>query len=276
MSILQMLAKAVWDLVRALFQSIGAVTRNLFHPLWLAFRGVFKFKADEVKRPLVALVSIIVIVASLISIYLSQRSPTAKINLKPFEGLGEVVAEKTAQLLQDRGDVVLVMLQVDNPNMTALTTPPAAFRATLKSHPGIRIRATENVTMQPQAMLGPTTWMTADQFIALIEKHATADAIVSFAGVPPLQPGDWDRIPRRRPKIVDAGAFTPQIRELIEKEIVHVAIQPRFKASTETKEPVTPREWFDRYYMVVTPQNISEVPEYAMPPISPPPPPPKN
>ncbi len=266
MSILQMLVKAVWDLIRAFFGSIGAVTRNLFHPLWRGFHGVFKFKADEVKRPLMALVSIIVIVASLVSIYLSQRTPTPQINLKPFEGLGEVVAEQTAQLLNDRGDVVLIVMQTKDTAMPAITAPVDAFRAKLKSHTGIRIRAVETVDTQIQAMIGPSMLISSEKFFALLSKHSSADALVSFVGIPTLQPGDWEKMPRRRPKVVDAGAFSPHLREFMEREVVYVAIQPRFKPSTETKEPVTAREWFERFYTVVTPANVSDLPSYGMPP----------
>jgi len=270
MSILQMLGKAIWDLVRAFFGSIGAVTRNLFHPLWRTFQSVFKFKSDEVKRPLLVLVSVIVIVASLISIYLTFRTPTAKFNRKPFEGIGQVVAEQTAKLLKERGEIVVVVMKFDNKHMNALTAPPEAFRAALKSYPGIRIRTTESVSAQPQAMIGPGTSLSADQFIALLEKHATADALVSFVGVPLFQPADWDKIPRRRPKVIEAGSYSPQIREFLERQIVQVSIQPRFKSFQETNEPVTPREWFDRYYMVVTAENLSELPSFGMPPVTPP------
>ena len=60
---------------------------------------------DEVKRPLIALVSVLVIAASVISIYLTQRRPTPKINMKPFEAVGEVTAEQTVKLLGGKGRV---------------------------------------------------------------------------------------------------------------------------------------------------------------------------
>ena len=58
---------------------------------------------DEVKRPLIALISILVIAATIVSIYLTQRRPTPKINLKPFEAVGEVAAEETTKLLGGHG-----------------------------------------------------------------------------------------------------------------------------------------------------------------------------
>ncbi len=270
MSILKMLGKALWDLVRAFFTSIRDVTRNLFHPMWLAFRMVFKFKPDEVKRPLLALVSIIVITTSLISIYLSQRTPTPKINLKPFQGLGEVVGEETVKLIKQHGEVVVVVMDTGNNKMPAITAPLDAFQHVLKESSGVRIRATETVKTDLQAMIGPGMLISANQFIALLDKYSSADAIVTFVGVPTMQPSDWERLPSRRPKVIDAGAFSPQLREFMNRDIVQVAIQPRFKPGQNTAEPTTPREWFERFYTVVTAANMSELPDFGMPPPAPP------
>lgn len=262
MAILKMLAKAIWDLICAFIGSVSAVLRNLFHPFWRVLRATFKFQADEVKRPLVVLGSIIVIVVSLISIYLSMRTPQPRINTLPFVGIGEVAAEQAAKLLDGRGEVVVVMLQLERANSKNLPRLPAdTFREQLRKYPQIRISAIENVRPQMEMMFGPGVFWKAEDFIDFLNKHARADLVVTFVAVPPLKPEQIADLPKRRPRILDASASTISARALIEAGIVHVALAPRPEPdNANMPEPKSPREWFNRYYAVYNADNVEELP----------------
>ena len=50
-----------------------------------------------------------------------------------------------------------------------------------------------------------------------------------------------------------------------ESEVLQIAL-----AGQNTAEPTTPREWFERFYTVVTAANMSELPDFGMPPPAPP------
>lgn len=266
MSILHMLFKAIWDLIRAFFGSIGSLLRNLFHPLWRLLQTTFKFQGDDIKRPLLVLVSIIVIVASLISIYLSFRTPTPKINPNPFIGLGEVAADHAVKLLGGRGEVVMVVLELDQRvAATAIQVPPDTFRDRLRKHPQIRITAVETIKPQMQTMFAPGVLWSADQFLDLVQKHARADLIVTFVGVPPLREEQIAALPKRRPKIFDVSASGLSTRALLEADVIQLAIGPRFRPMEASQpEPKTPREWFERHYAVYTKDDVSGLPSLPM------------
>lgn len=214
---------------------------------------------DEVKRPLIALVSILVIAASVISIYLTQRRPTPKINMKPFEAVGEVTAEETVKLLSGRGRVLVIAYDADVPAMKA---PIDFFQNSLKSSPGITIAATETIKMDPMEAYGPEMMgLSADKFFELVSKHSGVDAIVSFVGAPYFQDKDWSRLKQGLPKLVAVSTFGLQVKQLLQQRVVQVAIVPRFTPPEQPdKEPTTRREWFDKFYMVVTPENAAQLP----------------
>jgi len=268
MSILTMIGKAIWDLIRAVVGSIGALFNGLFggvfKPGWESLRRVFKFDTEEVKRPLLVLISILVISISLVSIYLTLRTPTAQINLKPFEGLGEAAAQETAKLLGGQGEVVVLALSSEN-LVPALETPIASFRKAIKASSRIRIRETETIKVELEGMFNPISPFGSELFFQLLNKHIHADAIVSFVEIPAFQDADWEKFPKRRPKIILVSSFSPHLKQLIEQDIVQLAITTRYQQSPETKEPQTNQEWFDRHYMVVTKENISALPEYGIP-----------
>lgn len=268
MSILKMLAKAIWDLIQAFFQTVVSVLRNLFHPLWRVLQTTFKFQADDVKRPLLVLVSIIVIVASLISIYLSMRTPAPKINTAPFVGIGETAAEQAAKLLDGRGEVVLVVMDLGQAKQQTMVKLPAeTFRDRIRKYPQIRVSTIETVQPKMETMLAPGVFWSADEFLACLNKHALADLIVTFVGVPALKPEQIAELPKRRPKIIDASTSSMNARPLIEAGIVQVALGPRFQPQeANAPEPKTPREWFERYYAVYTKDNVEVLPNIPMMP----------
>lgn len=214
---------------------------------------------DEVKKPLIALVAVLVIVASVISIYLTQRRPTARINLAPFEAVGEVVAEETVKLLGNQGRVLVVSYAADVPAMQA---PIQFFEEGLKTSPGISIVAREQLSMDPMEAYGPEMGgLPADKFLDLVKQYPDIDLIVSFVGAPYFQPGQALRLDAKLPKFIAVSTFGLQVKELLQRKVVQVAIVPRFTPPSEPdKEPVSRREWFDKFYMVVTPENAADLP----------------
>ncbi len=211
------------------------------------------------KRPLLALISILVIIASGVSIYLSQRSPTARVNLKPFEGVGQVGAESTSKLLNGSGRLVLVAYDAKSSPLEASVT---AFTAELKKFPGLSVAATERVSMKMEEMAMPEMGLKATEYLRIVQKHGDADAIVSFVGGPSFPNQDYRQVPERRPKFVVLSGYTPQTKSLMQAGVVNLAIVPRFEPQKAEAEPKTAREWFERFFMVVTPANMDKLPDF--------------
>lgn len=259
MSTLKLLFDAVKELFMALVAPIGNLFKALFGGTWTALGQTFKFQSDEIKRPLLVLVSIIIIVVSLISIFFSMRPHRPSINVKPYQGLGEVAAKETIKLVGDRGTIVILNYDNKKAKSPVFTAQLKALKTTLARDSHITIKAEEGVDMQPM-MADPMGGLSADAFIDLVTKYQDVDAIISFVGTPYLKPEHVQRLPKRRPKIISAASFAPHTPELVSDGVIQVAITPRFQPPGDMKEPETPQEWFDKFYTVVTSENVDQMP----------------
>lgn len=255
---LKMFLKLIWDTIRSLVQSIGQVTRGVWSSVCLLLTGIFKLQPGEMKSPLLILVSLLVIGGSLISIIRTECRPRPKANLAPVLGAGAVGAEQVAKLLNQRGRIVLWVPKAGGAGASFVETTIESFQDGLKNFSELLIVATEeqewySTTQQPVAKF-------ADAFVRALERHATADAIVSFVGIPPLRPEDYARLRAPRPKMVSIDVAGMVTKEMFEKGVVQLAILPRHTPppDTGTRSP-TPREWFDAYFMVVTPENTADL-----------------
>ncbi len=212
------------------------------------------------KRPLLALISILVIIASGVSIYLSQRQPTPRVNLKPFEGIGLVGAEEVAKSLGGKGRIVVVAYDV---KAAPVEVPVTSFLAELPKHGSITVTAVERLAMNPGDIPMHDMGLEGERFLELLKKHADVDAIVSFVGGPHFKDQDYRQVPAKRPKFLSLGGFSPFTRDQLELGVVNLAIVPRFDPpAAASREPQTPREWFDRFYTVVTPETAQSLPAF--------------
>ena len=103
--------------------------------------------------------------------------------------------------------------------------------------------------------------MSAEQFRAVRQRHASAAALVLFIGFPVLPHRDLAALKQNRQKIVVVSAALPGYKLLVESGVVHLAIVPRPVAGGDQgKRPQSLREWFDQEYLVATPETASTLP----------------
>lgn len=263
MSIIKLILDAIKELFRAIFAPLGNLFQSLFGGVWQTLASVFKFRPDEVKRPLLVLVSIIIIVSSLVSIFLSMRTPTPRINVKPFVGLGEVTARETIKLVGDHGEVIVLTYAMGEVKSPVFDAQLDAFRSVLAKESHLKVRAIEEITMEPM-MMDPMGGLSGEKYLEVVRKYPGINAIVSFLGTPNLTPQELKQLPSTdRPKFVAAMGYSPMLGDLMKQDVVQVAITPRFQPPDATeKEPETAQEWFDRFYTVVTPGTTDQLPDF--------------
>ncbi len=263
MCFLKLLFSSIWSSVRGVFSMIGNMTRGIWEPIWRMMVSVFKFREDEVKRPLIVLISVLVIVGSLVSIFLSQRPRRVRLNLKPFEHLGVAMAEKTAEMVGNRGEVVLWRIRTQA-KVAVMDVPIKHFRDVLSKKGDIRLIAEEEEVMNQPPIMAPDMMMggmSGDKFLGLVGKYPRASALVLFGATPHLTEEQLGKLPEKRPKVFVVAMYDLPRKTLFENGIVQAAIVPRFHSMTNTAvEPQTPAEWFDRYYTVVTADNAASLP----------------
>lgn len=203
----------------------------------------------------------VVILASAVSIFLTQRRPKMPINLLPFEGCGVVGAAEVSKLLNGQGRLLVVTYK----DMRPLQVASRAFAKELTKHPGLRIVATEAL-LYSRSVEGEEFVVKFDQYLDWLKRYPDVDAIVSFVGAPRLTAEDWRRLPRKRPGFVVLEGFDPYVRQLLVEGFIDLAVVPRYggNGNQEGKqtEPKTATEWFTRYYMFATPQTVEQLPAF--------------
>lgn len=117
-----------------------------------------------------------------------HKKPSLK--LGPYEEIGIRAAEETAKLLGQKGRVVVIAGELDSPVIGAEVK---AFQKALRKQPGLSIVAVETVAIDP---------LRPPEFVALFQKHAGVDAVVSFYGFPEFSPSQLAQLPTPLPKVV--------------------------------------------------------------------------
>lgn len=224
--------------------------------IWSAVPPIRKTMGN--KNTVVAVGAIIAILGSLTWLYFTEFRNGPSTNLKPFENLGYTVAEETSKLLGNQGSVVIVaeLMEVQkSPNTEAQIK---GFKAGLAKKSSVTVKEIKELK---RSMDGdPRLWPTghAEQLV----KMGNGAAAVVFLGSLPqdLAKGDLALLKGSSCKLVFVTAQSPIIKPLLQQGIIHLAIVNRFPPKPAPTGKETPRQWFDRVYMVVKPDALGDLP----------------
>ena len=205
------------------------------------------------QRKIIAVVAVLLILGSLLSLFSRLATPTHKANPLPFTGLGDALAEETAKAVGDKGTVVAVIATDQTKRNTPAADQWRAFQQTLKTHTAITL-VTETV---PVNELG----LTPTDFTALLTKHAQAAGITFLVGLPEWDPQEPITPPAGAPKVivVHTLASVPS-KQYFANSIVTTLIMAR-PATPGAGQPKTPRQWFEQHYQIITAENSEMLPE---------------
>ena len=211
------------------------------------------------KNTLVSVLAILAAAAALASLYLTERAP--KIELHPYEALGEVAAEQTVKLPGNKGQIVVIIKDSSEIKYPAQTAQMKSFQDTLKKKSGLTIAAIEKVKMDPMTAMATGGGVPGDQFLDIMRRHPNIGAVVLFVGFPQLADHDFEALKKSNTKFVVVSGCLPGYKKLLQSQTIHLAIVPRFDDRSETaRKPKTLREWFDQEYLVVTPATAAFLP----------------
>ncbi|MDD2710959.1 MAG: hypothetical protein PHV34_23525 [Verrucomicrobiae bacterium] len=221
-------------------------------------------KVSEKNKPVVTVVSILLIIASLTSIYFTQCSGTGtpKLDLTPYQTMGEVTAQETSKMLENKGQIVLMTMDLQKQPNVVIDASLKSFQEAIKKT-GVAVKAieayspgTNDMEFMMMESLPPSF------YIRTVEKHSDADALVSFLGAPRLTDEQLRALPQKLPKLVAIASFGPpfEIKKLFEERVLNLAIVPRMTPPDPNKKPSTPREKFDANFQVVTSADAGSLP----------------
>lgn len=185
--------------------------------------------------------------------------PTPKIEARPHAGLGEALAQRVAQF-GGKGRVALLVPDTSEGKFPGAAIQLKAFHAALR-------RANLTVTFTNVVKIDPNRVLRAPpgDFADLLKKFTDADVVVSLLGPPVLNGDQKARVGERHPKIIAVctGDLPKQVnlKTLFAEQFLHAAILSRPGVGLTTPTSENPADWFQHYFLWVTPQNLTDLPE---------------
>lgn len=217
------------------------------------------------RRRVIAAVSGFLILGSLFSLCLTQCEPTIKVDLKPHQLVGEVVAQEVVALLPDKGRIAIIRLNDEAlnkvPEGDEVRTLMKGFHVGLGRHEKITLEGVEELGFQDYLDLLARKGFPTETYLALVQKHPGVDAIVSFVGPPVSFTESGARPEPTSPKLIVFSRQGGVARALFEDDLLLLAIIPKTDLKPwEFKPTGLPRDEFDRRYRIVTKETAFSLP----------------
>ena len=184
-----------------------------------------------------------------------------RIDLNPYEALGETAGDETAALLSNSGRLVLVDADFGIYKLLAPTTEAEikSFKKAIRKT-NLKIAAIERVPIARPSMARTGIFMQPGQISSLIARHPEADAIVLFVGLAGLDDLKGSGSDNSKPKLVLVSNYESYYKELLQMRAIQMAIVPVGTPDADEDRTIHSRkEWFERHYLVVTPERIAEL-----------------
>ncbi len=200
--------------------------------------------------------------AALIAFAGCKRAPAVAV-AAPQSALAEVVGEEVAKLAGPAAKVLVLAPASGDPAAVWLDPVLKSFSASLKQHGGVTVAATEKVKARLDDPSPTREELTAAQFDGFLRGVKGATAIVSFVGFPVLDAAQIAGLKDHQVKLVAIYTAGPQAgphyKKLLEARVLDLAILPRMDLPAGAAQPpVTPRDFFDRQYLLVTPETAAK------------------
>lgn len=191
--------------------------------------------------------------------YQLSRSP--RINLDPYQALGEIAGEEVSNFLHHQGGIVLVRDDPDGGKDPVLEAQLTAFRSSLKRKGKVSIAAVENVKLDPFTRMGTGGAVPGNVLMAIRARHADAQALVFFMAFPSLPNEEIAILRASKTRTVVISALAPGYREMLRSHAIDLAILPRPSTAENpgAKPPGSTRERFDEEYRIITPDTADQL-----------------
>lgn len=197
----------------------------------------------------------LVILLSIFWIFHSTRPP--KGSASNHEYAGAALARELAKHCGERGGKFLVVGFAGE--RRTLNQQIDGFLGEMKAHANFEDVGREDIDPAAAGDSMMEGAVPPAAFAGCLRSHANADIIVSFVGLPDLRDERIASAIRTGKKLVVINARSPDLRELIEKGIVYMAIVTKSVNMADfTKSPSEPAAWFDRFFEIVAAQPASK------------------
>jgi hypothetical protein len=177
-----------------------------------------------------------------------------------FQAYTQVTAQQISHLLGGHGDVVVLMWGPPSDDASHPGGPPEVVAMCQALQKG-GLHVVEKRSVPPVRVGGGTVW-TAENYRSVLDNYPQVTALVSFIGAPQLSADNIRELPAQRPKLVVVRfANVETAQPLLEQGVLDGAILPSSVPDSNNHPPKTTQEWFDRYYLFITPATVSKLAE---------------
>lgn len=210
------------------------------------------------KNTTLAVGAILAIVGALAFLYSTQFGGGAKLSLKPLESLGFVVAEETARLLKQQGSVLVVTEVMESVKSPHVESQLKGFRAGLAKSQGVTLKGLQELKRNPE---DDAPGWPSGQAERIANMGKGAGAVVLFITLPKeISQEEIAELKESKSKLIVVTAQSPTLKTLLQQGAIHLGIVNRFPPQPAPAGSETPRQWFDRVYLVVKPDALGELP----------------
>jgi len=197
------------------------------------------------------LIACLAIGAAAVAFYFASGQRPQKISLDTYEVLGAITAEETANLLGDKGRVLVLARDTGAARFQSVEAQLKAFQQTLKKRPGMSV-VVEGIQIPPMQMMATGGAVPTEQFLKALQTHVNLGAVVLFSPFPPLADPEIETLKKTGVKVVVVSSLYPNYGRLLDRQAIHVAIVPRPEPPPEGAPPArTVRERFDRENLIL-------------------------
>lgn len=217
------------------------------------------------RNAIIGTIAVLAILAAVTSIFFTGKGSGYNASLKPSGALGEVLAEETAALLNQRGRIVVVEWDLKPDQLPRSSELVKSFKETLKKKKGISIVHSQLIPVEGPILSVLGAGLRASEFLKLSQSYADADAIVSFVGAPLLSRQQLEPLKTPRPKVivVDVASIEKvarppgaDIQELIKAGVVDIAVVSTTGDTADARGDSKSRGGnFDPHFKVLLAQN---------------------
>jgi hypothetical protein len=213
-----------------------------------------------IKKNIGSFIAILAIIGAVLWIYRSLSGDSERFDLTTYNAFGAGTAEETAKLLGNKGQVLVIAPDTSEFKNPAVEGQLSSFQKTLTKK-GLTVAAPVRFKVTPMESMALGGAVPRDRFLSALQSHPNTGAVVLFCAFPPLESQDYDALKSGSTKFVVASGYMPAYRNLLNAQVIHLAIVPQFdRSATPAKEAKTLREAFDQEFLVITPANTASLP----------------
>jgi hypothetical protein len=196
---------------------------------------------------------------ALLFLYVAVYGTAPKVDPRPHLALGQALAEEAGKLLGNGGRITVIARSTDVFQNPAADIQMKGFYRSIKKAK-LPLAATNVVSLNPITLVR----VPPGNAYEVLRKQSEGDVVVSFLGPPVVSREQWPKLAKAQPRIVAvcSGAMPWQmnLKELFDQNLLHVAVISRPSPAARAPKSGVLRIWFDHFYQVITPANLSDLP----------------